>query len=264
MPDTLRIRPAAVAGTFYPADPVELRLTIERLLAEVVPTSIEPKAIIAPHAGYIYSGPIAASAYVHLLPLRERIERVVLIGPAHRVPVAGLAASSADAFLTPLGRVPVDRRSVDIVLALPQVTMSDEAHRPEHSLEVHLPFLQTVLGRFSIVPLLVGEATETMVAEVLRALWGGPETLIVISSDLSHFHDDATAKRIDAETCRLIVEQRSDQLSSGRACGFKGIAGLMTVARGDRLHVTTVDLRTSGDTAGGKDRVVGYGAWLVG
>jgi AmmeMemoRadiSam system protein B len=259
-----KVRPAAVAGTFYPADPVELRLVIDSLLSRVATTAVEPKAIVAPHAGYVYSGPIAASAYAHLAPLRGRVRRVVLIGPSHRVAVAGLAASSAKAFATPLGLVPVDRRAVESLASLPQVVVSDEAHRREHSLEVHLPFLQVVLCDFAIVPLVVGEATAEEVAEVLNAVWGGPETLIVVSTDLSHFLDSPTARRVDGETCRLIVEGRGDELSGQRACGFKGLAGLLTVARREQLPVTTVDLRNSSDTAGSADRVVGYGAWLVG
>lgn len=257
------VRPPACAGLFYPADPVELRLMIERLLADVTPLAIEPKGIIAPHAGYIYSGPIAATAYAHLIPLRERISRVVLIGPAHRVPVPSLAAPSVEAFATPLGRVPVDLDAIEWLSTKPQVIVGDEAHRSEHSLEVHLPFLQVVLGEFSIVPLVVGNATADEVMEVLSDLWGGEETLIVISSDLSHFLTDGAAREIDAETCRLITEQQFEALNGRRACGYKGITGLLGIARRDHLHVTTVDLRNSAATAGGPDRVVGYGAWLV-
>lgn len=257
------VRPPACAGLFYPADPVELRLIIERLLADVAPLAIEPKGIIAPHAGYVYSGPIAASAYAHLMPLRDKISRVVLIGPAHRVSVPSLAAPSVEAFATPLGRVPVDRDTVERLSTKPQVIVSDEAHRIEHSLEVHLPFLQVVLGEFSIVPLVVGDATADEVMKVLSELWGGEETLIVISSDLSHFLTDNAARGFDAETCRLITEQRPEGLNGRRACGYKGIAGLLGIARRDHLRITTVDLRNSAATAGGPDRVVGYGAWLV-
>ena len=187
------VRPAAVAGRFYPDDPAELRAEIGRYL-EVAPSSeAAPKGIIAPHAGYVYSGPVAASAYKALANRKAEISRVVLVGPSHFVPIRGLAAGSADTFETPLGRVPVDTTAIKQLLELPQVELNDAAHAREHSLEVHIPFLQEVLGEFRLVPLVVGEATPEEVAQVLDLLWDGPETALVISSDLSHFHDHETA-----------------------------------------------------------------------
>jgi hypothetical protein len=258
------VRRPAVAGLFYPADPAELRWTIEGLLSQAVPQPVEPKAIIVPHAGYAYSGPVAASAYVQLSSRREAITRVVLLGPSHHVRFKGLAASSADAYSTPLGRVPLDRSGIDAALQHAAVQTLDNAHLREHSLEVQLPFLQVVLRQFELVPLVVGQADVADLVAVLDTLWGGPETLIVISTDLSHYHHAETARRLDAETCRVIEARRSDLLSADRACGCYGLNGLLAEAARRNLPVTTVDLRNSGDTAGGRDRVVGYGAWLVG
>jgi hypothetical protein len=220
-----------------------------------------PKALIAPHAGYVYSGPIAASAYALLAPVRERIERVVLLGPAHRVFVRGLAAPDATAFATPLGDVPIDRAALERLAGLPQVSLRPDAHAPEHSLEVHLPFLQVVLDEFSLVPLVVGDASGEEVAEVLEALWGGPETLIVVSSDLSHYESYATARRMDAATTRAIEALRPEDLQRDDACGRVPIQGLLRAARSHGLNPRTLDVRNSGDTAGPRDAVVGYGAW---
>lgn len=258
------MRRPAVAGTFYPADAVELRLMIESFLSGIAPAPLDPKAIIAPHAGYIYSGPVAASAYAQLAHRRGEVERVVLLGPTHHVRFRGLAATSADAYATPLGTIPVDRPAMERLKQCDAVQTLDHAHGPEHSLEVQLPFLQVVLDRFELIPLVVGQATAEETADVLDLLWGGPETLIVISSDLSHFHDAETARRIDSETSRIIESGRGELLTSDRACGCRAISGLLCAARRRRLNVTTVDLRNSSDTAGSRDRVVGYGAWLVG
>ena len=256
-------RPPAVAGLFYPGDPVELEVTVDRYLAGARADSGDaaPKAVIAPHAGYVYSGPVAASAYARIAALRGNIERVVLIGPAHRVALRGLAASAAGAFRTPLGEVPVDRSALDRILRLPQVCELDRAHDGEHSLEVHLPFLQRALGDFSLVPLVAGDASADEVAEVLEALWGGPETLIVISSDLSHYNDYETARALDEATTRSIEALDPAGLDSHSACGRVPIRGLLLVARRQDLHVSTLDLRSSGDTAGPRDSVVGYGAY---
>ncbi|MFV0442594.1 MAG: AmmeMemoRadiSam system protein B [Planctomycetaceae bacterium] len=259
-----QIRRPAVAGQFYPADPVELRLTIDSFLAQAVPQGRNPKALIVPHAGYVYSGPVAASAYGQLLSLHGRIQRVVLLGPTHHVRFQGLAASSADVYASPLGGIPLDRPAVERALELSCVRTLDNAHLREHSLEVHLPFLQVVLGQFQLVPLVVGQTSAMDTADVLERLWGGPETLIVISSDLSHFHDWATARRLDAETCRVIEARRSDLLTGERACGCHAVNGLLKVATRRQLPITTLDLRNSGDIVGQRDRVVGYGAWLVG
>jgi AmmeMemoRadiSam system protein B len=253
------VREPAVAGLFYPAEPRELERQIRGYLDAAEQTGPPPKALIAPHAGYIYSGPVAATGYKRLLPARDTIERVVLLGPAHRYP-CGLAAHGADHFATPLGRIPVD----PVVRTLPHVEVLDAAHTGEHSLEVHLPFLQVVLGEFTLVPLAVGDAGPAEVGEVLEAVWGGPETLIVISSDLSHFHDYATAKRIDGATADAIVGLRPERIGPEHACGCRAIGGLLTIARKRGLEVTAVDLRNSGDTAGSRDEVVGYGAFVVG
>jgi AmmeMemoRadiSam system protein B/AmmeMemoRadiSam system protein A len=252
---------------FYPADAAELDATVRAMLAEAggdirAEAPGRPKAIIAPHAGYVYSGPVAASAYACLRPIAGEIRRVVLIGPAHRVRLEGIAVSAAEAFTTPLGPVPVDTAAVAAISTLPQVTRLEPAHADEHCLEVHLPFLQEILGTFSIVPMLVGRASGEEVAEVLERLWGGPETLIVVSSDLSHYLDYDSARRLDAETTRAIEALSPDEIGYEQACGRVPVAGLLELARRRGLVVTTLDLRNSGDTAGDRRRVVGYGAWL--
>jgi MEMO1 family protein len=257
------VREAAVAGRFYPANPHDLRSQIEGLLQAARPCQASPKGIIVPHAGYVYSGPIAATAYAALRSFRGRVTRIILFGPAHYVRLYGLALPSAQAFETPLGRVPIDVEAVEKALTLPQVVINDAAHAREHSLEVHVPFLQEVLGDFQLVPFAVGEATPDAIAEVFELLWGGPETLFVVSSDLSHFHDHDTAARIDAETTQIIESLRFEDLSGERCCGFKPIGGLLRAARNRGMHVRTLDLRNSGDTAGPRDRVVGYGAYVV-
>ncbi len=256
------IRPPAVAGMFYPADAGELRGTVQEMLREPPQGSVPPKALIVPHAGYVYSGPVAASAYRCLQPLREQITRVVLLGPAHRVAFRGLAASSARAFRTPLGDIALDRAALDTLDALRQVHTIDEAHTMEHSLEVQLPFLQTVLKSFTLIPLVVGDASYADVAEVLEVVWGGPETLIVISSDLSHYHDYATAQRMDKATSTAITDLRPERLDYEHACGRTPVGGLLLAARVHKLHAEIVDLRNSGDTAGPRDQVVGYGAYV--
>lgn len=257
-----QIRPAAVAGRFYPSDPAELQQLIGALLAQARPASRPvPKAIIAPHAGYLYSGAIAATAHARLAPARDRIRRVVMFGPSHFVPVPGLAATSAEAFATPLGVVPVDIEAVRLARSLPQVVTLNEAHAREHSLEVHLPFLQTVLGDFSIVPLAVSDASADEVREVMELLWGGPETCIVVSSDLSHYHDAQTARKTDRETADAIEALEPSRISEDQACGEISIRGLLLAARHHGLAGHALDLRNSGDTGGPRDRVVGYGAF---
>jgi hypothetical protein len=256
------VRPAAVAGTFYDANPAALRA---RIAAYVRAASAEagpaPKALIVPHAGYVYSGPVAGSAYALLQPLRGRVRRVVLLGPAHRVWLRGLAAPEAEAFATPLGVVRVDADALARLEDLPQVLRSGEAHAQEHSLEVQLPFLQEALGEFALVPLVVGEASAEEVAEVLERLWFGDETLLVISSDLSHYLDYESARRMDAGTCAAIEQLRGEALSEDSACGRLPVRGLLLAARRHGLVPRTLDLRSSGDTAGDRRRVVGYGAW---
>jgi hypothetical protein len=220
-----------------------------------------PKAIIVPHAGYEYSGPVAGTAYALVEPGRGTITRVVLAGPSHRVPLRGVAVPSHTHFSTPLGEVEIDRDAVSAILRLPQVHVMDEAHANEHSLEVHLPFLQVTLGTFRVVPLVVGDAAAVDVGEVLETLWGGPETLVVISSDLSHYHDYLTARRMDAHTSAAIEALHDHEITDTDACGCVPIRGLLWVARRLGLHARIVDLRNSGDTAGRRDQVVGYGAY---
>lgn len=256
------VRSPAVAGTFYPADARELHTMVSAYLDAAEASGHPPKAIIAPHAGYVYSGPVAATAYAHLANARNTIKRVVLLGPAHRVDFDGLAVSGADAFATPLGTIPVDKPAIAKILALPQVQVLDEAHALEHSLEVHLPFLQEVLDDFTLVPLAVGEATPEETGEVLETLWGGPETLIVISSDLSHYHDYETAKQLDRATSHAIETLRPQDIHYEHACGRNPVNGLLYAARKHGLRARTVDLRNSGDTAGPRDQVVGYGAYV--
>lgn len=256
------IRPPAVAGLFYPDDPAALRDRVGQLLAANPQTGAPPKALIAPHAGYIYSGPVAARAYNLLKPVAGKISRVVLIGPSHRWPLNGLAAPSGQAFETPLGGVPLDRESLDSLLDLPQVRVSDEAHATEHSLEVQLPFLQTMLRSFVLVPLVIGAASPRAVAAVLNRLWGGPETLIVVSSDLSHYHTYEDAKAIDANTAARIAA-RSTGLIGEQACGYQSINGLMQASWPEPLTIRQIDLQNSGDTAGPKRQVVGYGAFCL-
>jgi AmmeMemoRadiSam system protein B len=263
MPSNQRIsvRRPAVAGLFYPAEPDSLSQTVDEMLATVpsAQTAV-PKAIIAPHAGYVYSGPIAASAYALLKRARDTIDRVVLLGPTHRVAVRGLALPSVDRFATPLGDVEIDKDAVGALRALEQVVVSDEAHALEHSLEVHLPFLQTVLGKFRLVPLAVGHTEPEDVAAVLDRVWGGPETLIVVSSDLSHYLSYREARSIDRATCEAILELRSD-IDHDHACGATPVCGLALAARRRRMKPELLDLRNSGDTAGDKSRVVGYSAF---
>jgi len=255
-------RQAAVAGLFYPAEPATLEHTVAELLAAAPAGDDAAKAIIAPHAGYQYSGPTAAHAYRLLESRRSQIRRVVLLGPAHRVYLTGMALPSVDAFATPLGDVPIDTDGVRQVLALPGTQVSDEAHAFEHSLEVHLPFLQAVLGDFRLVPIVVGVCPAAEVKAVIEALWGGDETLIVVSSDLSHFHSYAEAREIDANTTARI-EARATTLEGEDACGAYALNGLLLAAQSRGLNVRTLDLRNSGDTAGDKSRVVGYGAYAL-
>lgn len=254
-------RQPAVAGMFYPADSNELSTMVAGFLGEAVSEEAVPKAIIVPHAGYIYSGPVAATAYRCLRPAHQRITRVVLLGPSHHVPFHGLALSQAAQFMTPLGAVPLDQNAMEQIAHLPQVATLDQAHLMEHSLEVHLPFLQTVLDHFSLVPLVVGEASPEEVSEVLEVLWGGDETLIVISSDLSHYQSYEKAQKMDRTTSQAIEALNIRGIGYDQACGRIPVCGLLDAATRHGLHGKTLDLRNSGDTAGPRDRVVGYGAY---
>ncbi len=258
------IRPAAVSGMFYPENPDVLRDMIKKELSQAIPASIitAPKVLIVPHAGYIYSGSIAASAFVLLKPCRQLIKRVVLIGPSHRVGFNGAALSSADDFDTPLGTIPVDKDAQAKLSGIADIHVINKAHAAEHSLEVQLPFLQCILDKFAIVPIVAGEADPQLIAKIIETLWGGPETLIVISSDLSHFHQYQTAQRLDQATSQAILDLDVNAIDSQHACGCVGIRGLLTFAQRHPLEVSVLDLRNSGDTAGSKDSVVGYGAYL--
>ena len=256
-----RIRPPAVAGMFYPADPAHLARDLDNMLTRVSPGEPPaPKAIIAPHAGYIYSGPVAATVYAALRPARDTITRVVLLGPTHRVAVRGLALPDADAFATPFGPVEIDVQAVAELGRLPQITVSAAAHALEHSLEVHLPFLQRVLARFRLVPLAVGHASAEHVAQVLDLLWGGAETLIVVSSDLSHYLPYGEAQAVDRRTCDSIV-RFSTSITHDQACGATPVTGLTLAAQRRGLVSRLLDLRNSGDTAGDRKRVVGYASF---
>ncbi len=261
---TPHTRPAAVAGMFYPGSANVLARDVRQMLADNAAPKAAPgrrvKAIIAPHAGYVYSGPIAASVYAPLAERAADVRRVVLLGPTHRVAVNGLALPAASAFATPLGVIAVDQQAVAAIAHLPQVVVSDAAHAAEHSLEVQLPFLQTILDEFSLLPLAVGRASPQQVAEVLECLWGGDETLVVISSDLSHYLPYDVARATDGETARHIVALDA-YIDHQQACGATPVNGLLLAARRHGLQARLIDLRNSGDTAGDRSRVVGYGAF---
>ncbi len=264
-PAATRRRPAAVAGAFYPGDAGELAAEVDALLdAAPAWAGPAPKALVVPHAGYVYSGPVAASGYATIRAARGRVTRVVLLGPAHFVPVRGIAAPGTDAFVTPLGDVPIDADARSAALELPGVLVDDAAHAREHSLEVHLPFLQRILGDgFSLAPFVVGQASADTVASVLDLLWGGDDTLVVVSSDLSHYLDHATATARDRNTADAIVAGRVDALEPDAACGAYPLRGLLVAATRHGLHTIGLDVRNSGDTAGPLDRVVGYGAFAL-
>lgn len=263
MKETMAIREPAVAGMFYPADAEELRAQLRSFFAASRPRDLVPKALIAPHAGYLYSGPIAAEAYRTLMPLRRTIRRVILIGPSHRLAFRGIAASGAGAFRTPLGDVRVDADLTARALQSPATQILDAAHAQEHGIEVHLPFLQDRLDTFTFLPLVVGDATAKQVADVLDLTWTEDDTLVVISSDLSHYYDYETARRMDAATSRAIEALRPQDIAFEQACGRLPIQGLLLVAQKRKLRAVTLDLRNSGDTAGPRDQVVGYGAYAL-
>jgi AmmeMemoRadiSam system protein B len=273
---TGRVRPPAVAGSFYPQDPRALRSMVVDCLAQARDSrdlrqtaaqperrpASRPKAVIAPHAGYIYSGPIAGSAYGAVSDALEGIERVVLIGPSHFVPFAGLALPRAEAFQTPLGLVPVDGEARRELLGASHVVTGDAPHAREHSLEVQLPFLQVLLGEVPVLPIASGEATAPQVAAALERVWGGDETLIIVSSDLSHYLDYATARAVDTATAESILAC-SAELDAEQACGYAPVNGLLYAARRRHLKVRLLDLRNSGDTQPDRSRVVGYGAFAL-
>lgn len=259
------VRQPAVAGLFYPGNARELSNEVTQYLRDARRREnlgdLHPKALIVPHAGYMYSGNIAALAYVTLDEIADSIKRVVLIGPAHRVRLRGLAISDVQYFRTPLGDIPIDRQATTELLKLPQVQVMDAAHWQEHSLEVQLPFLQVALKEFAVVPIVVGDASPTEVDEVIDRLWGGPETLIVISSDLSHFLDYDSAQYIDRATCEAVEHFQFDAIDFNQACGCIGVKALLRVAKRKGMQVHTLGMCNSGDQTGDSERVVGYGSW---
>ncbi len=266
------IRPPAVAGRFYPADAQVLRGQVRGFVEGAArgsrvrtegPGQPGPRAIIGPHAGYVYSGPIAGAAYAAIAQLRGKIDRVILLGPAHTVAMTGMAVPSHGGFATPLGVVPVDSEMVAKAAALPFVRVNDQAHQYEHGLEVHLPFLQETLGFFALLPVVTGDCAADDVATLLATLWCDDQTLVVVSSDLSHYHAYDEAKAMDRATADAIERLEPYAIGSDQACGQRAIQGLLIEAGKRAMKPTTLDLRSSGDTAGSKDRVVGYGAWVM-
>lgn len=257
------VRLPAVAGSFYPEHPHTLQAMIDGYIQPLAPVDKVPKAIIVPHAGYIYSGAVAASAYARLQSGHDTLKRVILLGPSHKVSFTGLALSHATAFRTPLGDIPLDNQAITSLAHLPFVDYLDKAHLFEHSLEVQLPFLQIMLDSFHLIPIVAGDCPAEQIEQVLELFYGAPDTLIVISSDLSHFHDYATAQRLDKKTSEKIEQLDYQHLDYDSACGRVPISGLLALAKSKSLHVKTIDLRNSGDTAGDKSRVVGYGAYVI-
>jgi AmmeMemoRadiSam system protein B len=259
----INIRKPAVAGSFYPGSTTELNSSIQAYLddTEIKPAQSQPRAMIVPHAGYVYSGAIAASAYAQLIPFASQITRVILLGPSHRIPLLGIATSSLDSFQTPFGDIPLDRQLIEQLEQLPFVQTNDDAHLQEHSLEVQLPFLQKILPHFTLIPLVIGQIEDQQVSEVIETLWQEENTLFLISSDLSHYLDYERARECDQATSEAIADLTPQKIHYEQACGRSAIAGMLLSARKHHLRVQLLDLRNSGDTAGTKDRVVGYGAW---
>jgi AmmeMemoRadiSam system protein B len=257
------VRPPAVAGSFYPRDADVLEETVAGLLAEAsAKENGHIRAVIAPHAGYIYSGAVAAQAFATLEALKGTVRRLVVIGPSHFVAFRGIAVPCAKAFRTPLGDMPLDAQAISCIADLPQVVTEDEPHEGEHALEVELPFLQALFGPVPLVPLVVGTARAAEVAQVLDALWD-EETLVIVSSDLSHYHDYDTARARDAKTAEAIERLDERAIGYDDACGSLALRGLLIAARRRGFTLERLDLRNSGDTAGDRGRVVGYGAWAV-
>jgi AmmeMemoRadiSam system protein B/AmmeMemoRadiSam system protein A len=265
------IRPPAVAGTFYPADADILRREIDGLMdaavhSDATQKTATPKAIIVPHAGLTFSGSLAALGFATMRAFKGQIKRILILGPAHRMAFQGIALAKADGFATPLGTMRCDLLALQTALSLPQVQMLDDAHKLEHGLEIELPFIQRLFGEnadIGIVPLLVSRCNPRQVGELIEKLWGGPETLIVISSDLSHFHDYDTAKRMDANTRRMIENFDAENIGSDDACGALPVAGMLLCARSRNMRIETLGMHNSGDVTDDKSRVVGYGAWAL-
>lgn len=256
-------RSPAVADQFYPADQARLKRMVDEFLAQTVAVKTRKiKAMIVPHAGYIYSASIAASAYQALTLQADTISQVILIGPSHKVGFEGVATCSADLYQMPFGAVEISRHLLHKINTLPQVHERDKAHQFEHSLEVQLPFLQTVLKQFTMLPLVVGDCTAHEVSQVLEELWGGDETLIVVSSDLSHYLPYELANKMDAQTSEAILQLSPEKINYEHACGRNPVNGLLLSARKHALKAQLMDLRNSADTAGVHDRVVGYGSFV--
>lgn len=256
-----KFRRPAVANMFYPGDPVQLARMVDMFLSEAEPTKERPVAIISPHAGYIYSGAIAASAYSPFVGNKTPIKSVILVGPSHRVAFEGMALPEYESFNTPLGRMNLDMDLADHIADMTGVVQMSEPHLMEHSLEVQLPFLQRINPDLKIVPILIGRVSPELIADVMEPYIGRDDVLIVASSDLSHYHDYETARKMDRETAKAICELRTDRVKHDHACGWVAIRGLIDLARRKSLRAETIDLRSSGDTAGSRDQVVGYGAF---
>jgi AmmeMemoRadiSam system protein B len=258
-----QVRAMAVAGRFYPAEAEELRQAVEGFIARAADGERGGvRAIVAPHAGYLYSGPIAGVAFRAIAALKGEVRRVVVIGPAHHVGFRGIAVASATHFATPLGNIPLDRAAIDSLADLRQVVINDAAHAPEHALEVELPFLIATLGLLPIVPLLIGRASDEDVVAVLQRLWDAT-TLVIVSTDLSHYHDDATARRLDGVTAAAVLRRDESRLGPDDACGFRALRALVVEARRRGLVIEQLALGNSGAASGPRAEVVGYGAFAV-
>ncbi|MCS3903498.1 AmmeMemoRadiSam system protein B [Methylohalomonas lacus] len=259
------VREPAVAGLFYPGTATELRASVERCLAQIPGDAATPqaKAIIAPHAGYVFSGTVAARAYAGWRDLGDPISRVVVLGPSHRVYLRGMALPASSAFITPLGRVDIDRELAERVRTMPDVVIDDTPHAAEHSIEVQLPFLQTLFRNFELLPVVVGDARATSVARLLEQVWGGPETRIVISTDLSHYQNYTAANAIDSATSAAIRTLQYEAIGPEQACGCMPLRGLLYYAREHGLRIDELARCNSGDTAGPRDQVVGYAAYAL-
>lgn len=268
MPDSTNtspggVRPASAAGLYYPKDADALHRALEALLARPRPdVARAPKALVVPHSGYSFSGEVAAAAYRTLRPCADAIRHVVLVGPSHRVPMRGLAMPTCQYYSTPFGRVPVGDSARQRLRELGLAGIADAPHALEHSLEVQVPFLQELLRDFDLLPIAVGSAPPEQVARTLEAVWGGPETLVIVTSDLSHHHTHAEALLLDGQTAASILARRSD-LSDAQACGAGGVNGLMEIARRKSLDVALLERGTSGDMAGERSRVVGFASFVL-
>jgi AmmeMemoRadiSam system protein B len=259
---TKDVRPAAVAGAFYPGRADRLRDEVETMLGEapVVELGVAPRILIVPHAGYVYSGPVAASAY--RLLLEQPPSRIGLLGPSHYVGFHGLAAPEHDLLETPLGTVAVDA-IIDKLVTAGMTTRSRSAHHREHSLEVQLPFIQVVAPEATVAPLLTGDDDPSSASQAISAMLDASMT-VLISSDLSHYLDHESAMKLDAKTAASIADLRESDLGRETACGRTAVRGALLAAAARGWAVVLLDLRTSGDTAGSGDRVVGYGAFVIG